>query len=177
MTFDLSLPSEFRNAEIALLAAALNDGTRELRDEFGEVTPEELAYTPVSGRYNAAAVILHHAAVEDKWIRCDLFGESREESDSRFPLFTKELFERGEWPDLGGLTLQEIYRRSDEVRRETLARLALIEDAAQPTVTSPEWRETARWVVNHLIGHESYHYGQAVLLVEMARATGRATIR
>ena len=121
-------------------------------------------------------MLMHHAAVEDKWIRCDLFGEPSEESDARFPQFTNELFARGEWPDLGDITLEEIYRRCDEVRRDTLARLTTIEDAGRLTVNPESGGETARWVVNHLIGHESYHFGQAVLLVEIARAQPRATL-
>ncbi len=167
--YDLTLPANFRNPEIALLAAGLNDGTREVREELGQVTPGELAFAPVPKRHNAAAMLMHHAAVEDAWIRCDLFGEPWEESNARFPQFTNELFKRGEWPELGGITLDEIYRRCDEVRRDTLARLATIEGADRLTVGSDSGGETARWVVNHLIGHEAYHFGQAVLLVEMAR--------
>ena len=174
MIYDLTPPPDFKCPEIGLLAAALVDGTREVRQELGEVTPEELAFTPMPRRYNAAAVLLHHAAVEEGWIRFDLCGEP-DDSEATFPHFTDEIWTKGEWPDLGGITLEEIYRRSDEIRQQTLARLATIEDARQMTVGATESAgDTARWVVNHLIGHESYHFGQAVLLVEMARARSQS---
>lgn len=169
-TLDLVLPPQFRNAEIALLAAALNDGTREVRGELGEVTPEELAFTPVPGRHSAASVLLHHAQVEAMWICCDLFQESDAPVHEKFSEFAPDWNKGGRWPDIHGISLVEIYRRSDEVRQETLTRLATLEDSKLPTLPDGEYSDTARWVVNHLIGHESYHYGQAVLLVEMARA-------
>ncbi|RYG33259.1 DinB family protein [bacterium] len=168
-TVDLSLPTGFSNPEIALLAAALNDGTREVREELGLVTPEELAFAPYPGGHNASAVLLHHAQVEALWIQCDLFRESDVEAKRRFPEFTGDWHKSG-WPEVGPMTLKEIYRRSDEIREVTLTHLATLEDSQLLTQPDGQFADTARWVVNHLIGHESYHYGQAVLLVEMARA-------
>ena len=167
---DLTPLADFRNAEIAVLAAGLVDGTREARSELGAVTPEELAFAPSPGLHNSGAVLLHHAIAEALWIRCDLLGEAYAEIHASFPEFPKGWSpDRDAWPIVQDLTLEEIYRRSDEVRRDTLSRLADLESPERLT-SQGEYRFTARWVVNHLIGHDAYHFGQAVLLVQMARA-------
>ena len=156
----------FRDPEIAVLAPALVSGTKRCRSQLDDPTPAELAFAPMPGRHSAAAVLLHHAEVETAWTFLDLFEGSDDLLNERFPEFGPDWHKGGRWPDLDGITLEEIYRRSDATRREVLERLATIEDAGMLTPDG----NTARWVVNHLIGHEAYHYGQAALLIELARA-------
>jgi uncharacterized damage-inducible protein DinB len=71
------------------------------------------------------------------------------------------------WADAGG-DYAAILAWQDEVRRRTLACLIGLEADQVTEFRDGQPDYTAAWVVNHLIGHEAYHAGQAVLLASLS---------
>jgi uncharacterized damage-inducible protein DinB len=167
--FELVPLPQIASPELAVLAAALVEGTREWREEMNLVptTPEAMQYRVRPNGHSAGSVLAHIAYVEARWMSrlgCPFTSDEGERLGCHLTN-VDEAF----WADAGG-DYQAILDWQDEVRLRTLACLIGL-DADQVT----EFRDgqpdyTAAWVVNHLIGHEAYHAGQAVLLASLSTA-------
>jgi uncharacterized damage-inducible protein DinB len=164
---DLPDIPNFLSPQLAVLASALVDGTREWRSEMELVptTPAAMTFQVREGQHSAGAVLAHIADVEAKWMRTlGLPYPEREKTNFDVHLIDPD---NDVWPAKAD-DYAAILAWQDQVRARTLAFLITLE-ADQVT----EFREdrpdcTAAWVVNHLIGHEAYHAGQAVLLAHLS---------
>lgn len=170
---DLPRLDGFANEEIAILASALVDGTREWRREF-ESTPSDpsaLSFRLTPGWHSAASVIVHMADVEAMWL--SRLGLVRPEGEAEMMRSDQLDVRAPHWPDAPA-DLATLYEWNDRVRARSLAWLR---DQKEPELlTAPREgrpRLTLRWVLNHLIGHEAYHAGQAVLLASYSARSNR----
>jgi len=84
--------------EIGLLAAALEDGTREWREELGRVSPDALVWQPFPGGHSIGALILHNIDVEAYWIEQFCAGKNRPEGEERLLLSEETHQYSVEWP-------------------------------------------------------------------------------
>lgn len=152
--------------EYGLMASMLQDATREWREYLIDVEPEALVYQPFPGGHSMGAVMLHMADVEAYWIEKFLLGMERDPAELKEFLSEETKQDLTQWPTPPAKPLSYYFDLQDGVRERTLRNLAKLPDPSWQKERS-DYVATAGWVVNHVIGHESYHGGQVVLLNEI----------
>ncbi len=151
--------------EIGLLAASLQDGTREWREELGEARRDVVAYQAYPGGHSLGALILHIADVEAWWIECVGAGRTLSGEEEAMLLSKETKQYQGQWPVPPREAIGYFFEIHDRIRRRTLETLATFENPeAVVTIKGGKNTFSLRWIVNHVIAHEAYHGGQAVLL-------------
>lgn len=149
-------------AEIGTLLSALEDGTRHWRQELGDVSAEEIVWQPFPGGHSIGALLLHIADVEAYWIETVIAGRelSAEEQAELLSEVTDQYAVNWPVPPLEPFSYYVgILRR---VRARTVETLKGFQDPADLRAGRNEY--TVRWIVAHVLHHESYHAGQAVFL-------------
>ena len=152
--------------EYGLKASMLADATREWREYLVDVEPEALVYQPFPGGHSMGAVMLHMADVEAYWIENFLLGLDRDPAELKEFLSEETKQDEVDWPTPPLKPLSYYFDLQDRVRERTLRNLAKLPEPGFRK-DRREYTATAGWVVNHVIGHESYHGGQVVLLHEI----------
>ncbi|RYG47867.1 DUF664 domain-containing protein [bacterium] len=165
MRYDLTLPTDFLDPEVALLFGALEDGTREWKSELaldGEPSPAELQRPLFSKGHSMGALLLHIADVEIEWVETRIFGIARDFIEEKFMGGLDTEMDVSVWPDPPQLNLTEHFHILAAARARTRRLLAEVEADRPFEHKGDEY--TVRWVLNHLIGHEAYHAGQILLI-------------
>jgi uncharacterized damage-inducible protein DinB len=158
--------------EIGLQAAALLNGSHKWLRELGEVDEATLVWQPFENGHSIGALMLHIADVEAWWIETVLAGRELSEEEIRRHL-SEDTDQYGvRWPVPPRVPLAEYLDALQNVRSRTLKTLQEVEDLSETRIRS-ESEFTLRWIVNHVIQHESYHGGQAVLIKLMAERSSR----
>ncbi len=157
---DPSLP-----ADVGLFLETLEDSTREWRGELGEVPIEAIVWQPFPGSHSIGGILLHIAEVEDHWINEMCLGEPTPAELTAELLGDQTLVDDVSWPTPPAKPLSWYYEKLDEVRartREAVRRMP----PTDKVVKRPHWdfEVTLQWILGHVVGHDSYHGGQAVLL-------------
>lgn len=161
--------------EIGTLAATLVDGTREWREELESVSEEAVCWQPFPDGHSIGGLILHIAEVEAWWFEEVAMGK---------PLSPEELAELRSadieqyairWPKLEPQPVDELFALHDRIRRRSLETLKAFTDVAgRRTREKWDYEVTLRWILAHVVEHESYHGGQAVLLKLLHEKAQRA---
>ena len=167
ITFRDVPPVEARNPEIGRLLGLLEIGTQNMRRELGAVDEDALIWQPYPNGHSIGALLIHVAACEAAWLHLVAAGQET-------PLDMEETLMGGPsidqydgiWPAPPRKPLSWYCAQHDEIRARTLA---LVSDLSDPdevrtVVWSPNRTCTVRWILHHIIEHEAYHLGQAVLL-------------
>ena len=165
-TLDLTLPNNL-DTQLALLMGMFEDGTSEWREELEELElPQEaLTWQPHENFHSIGGVILHIADVEAHWIH--KVAAQRERSDEELKRLLAEETQQyhQQWPSPPNEPLAWYWAQCDEVRQRTLE---LVCEMADPlTIGTRIERDTdytLRWMLHHVLTHEAYHGGQAVML-------------
>lgn len=132
---------------------------------LGPTTPDAIQYRLRPNGHSAGSVLAHIAYVEARWM--SRLGCPFPANDGEWHCSHLTNVEEQFWADAGG-DYSAILAWQDEVRVRTLVCLIGL-DADQVTEFRDDQPDyTAAWVVNHLIGHEAYHAGQAVLLASLS---------
>ena len=162
---DLLIP-EGLHPELALLFGALQDSTREWRENLGEVNPAAMVWQPYPDGPSVGGVLLHMAAAETYWF--SKFVERNELDASDPAIGCDNVMDQFavQWPTPPSEPLTwylEILARHREWTLQSLVR------NPDPTSLHPcsHTQITLRWILSHIVQHDSYHGGQAVLLHEM----------
>ncbi len=155
--------------EIGLLGASLVDGTREWRDELEEATVEQIVWQGRPGGHSIGGELLHIAEVEIWWIHHICCGRPMDPAEMEVLMSAQIQQYEGAWPTPPAEPLAWYYARLDSVRERTLKLLPEITDP-EKTYSSEKWGSTftMRWILSHVVQHEAYHGGQAVLLKDLA---------
>lgn len=175
MTQQIGLPSASHpDPEIAVLLSLLANTTNEWREMLGAVPPDLVVRQLQADGHSIGAVLLHIADVEGFWLHEGFSGQVRppEVVDA---LLSKETDQaNARWPIPPDQPLEWYYARLEEVRAQTLDLARTLRSADQVLMhpARPGKTYTARWLLGHVVAHEAYHGGQAVLLSLMpARLT------
>lgn len=169
-TWSLDLPS-CASPEIALLIAAMNDGTREWRENLEDVPDDFAQWRPYPGGTCAGALVLHMASCERWWIDKTVLGTEVDMSDLAVAYDSTFDQYEGIVPDPPAQPWSWYMEQYDSHRARTIASLAEVTDA-KGTRGSGERCYTVEWVVAHLLQHDSYHGGQIVMLKTLMDQTG-----
>jgi uncharacterized damage-inducible protein DinB len=162
---DIRMP-QAASADVSLLLGLLDQTTREWREELGTVPDEAVVWQPFPGGHSIGAVILHIAYVEAMWIHKVGAGHalSREQIETLLPEKTHvyDIL----WPIPPDRPLSWYYAQADAVRARTREIVAALDDLERVSSHADFGDEefTLRWLLGHVIAHEAYHGGQAVLL-------------
>jgi uncharacterized damage-inducible protein DinB len=154
--------------EYGTLLATLQDGTREWREELGDPDPKLIAWQAVPNGHSIGGVLLHIAEVEAYWI--EEVGLGRTISPEELKLHMSAEIEQyaGCWPTPPAQPISYYYDILDKVRVRTLESVKAF--GPVDDVKATKWGTmTLRWILAHVIEHESYHAGQAVLLHEIGK--------
>jgi uncharacterized damage-inducible protein DinB len=162
--FDVE-PAQGYHSEFGLLVSNLIDGTREWREELGEVSPEAITWQAFPKGHSIGGVILHMIDTEAFWIETAALGRTRPENEL-IELMSHETDQYAfTWVVPPHQPLEYYFELQDRVRARTLESIKSLPDPA--TVISREgwaYEVTVRWILNHVASHEAYHGGQAVML-------------
>jgi len=147
-----------------LLCAILLDGTNEWRMELDEWLPDEaVVWQPEPGGHSIGGCILHIAAAEVFWFERFALGRTPDPEERKLLLAEETDVDACTWPDPPKQPLSWYFEVHDRIRARTLEGIK----SWPPAETAIEWDDeprTLRWVLGHVIQHEAYHGGQAVLL-------------
>lgn len=155
-------PAPACHPEIGILLAALEDGTRHWREQLGDVDVETITWQPFSGGHSIGALMLHMADAEASWIETGIAGREFTPEDLA-EFMTEETHQMAvDWPNPPARPIEYYDGILRRVRARTLETLREIQDPAEVRTERNEY--TLRWIVAHIVHHESYHGGQAVFL-------------
>lgn len=146
------------------LAAILIDGTNEWRWELDPKLGEDaMVWQPHPGFHSIGSIILHIAAVEVFWFERFVLDQTGDPEERKLLMADEIDVDAWSWPAPHLQPLQWYFDLHDGIRARTLES---IKRWPAPDA-SKEWdgtQRTMRWVFGHVIQHEAYHGGQAVLL-------------
>ncbi len=160
--FDVT-PTPGVDVQIGILLAMLEDGTRNWREELGAVSDEAVLWQPFPGGHSIGALLLHIADVEAHWLHQVGAGQIRSEED-RARLLSRETQQyQVVWPSPPAQPLSWYFAQQDEIRARTRQAVAKLYN---PELTRQHKNAefSVRWLLYHVLTHEAYHGGQAVLL-------------
>jgi len=164
-------PLEGHHPETGLLLASLVDSTREWRENLESPSVEAVTWQPWPDSHSIGALILHIIDVESYWF--ETFAAKQERDPEETKLFLSEETQQygGKWPAPPAEPLSWYFALHDRIRARAFDALR---DIAPDTVFErKDFTCTLRWVVAHVVEHDSYHGGQAVLLHEMWKKTSQ----
>lgn len=167
--FDIA-PAEGFHPELGLLISTWRDGWREWTDNLGEVADEHVFWQPYENGPSIGGVILHMVACDQWWI-LGMAGEmpDPEKLEIAFDLKIDQYVPH--WPTPPAEPMAWYSGLLKETREAMFERIRVLADPMLMGESPGKWDYTLRWVVAHLIEHDSYHGGQCVLLHEMAKRT------
>lgn len=150
-----------------LLGAILQDGTKEWRWEIDPDLPDEaVVWQPKPGLHSIGGCILHIAAVEVYWFERFVLGRPGDPEERKLLLAVETDVDAWSWPDPPRQPLRWYFDLHDRIRARILEGIK-VWPAPDTLITRGERQATARWVFGHVIQHEAYHGGQAVLLMRL----------
>ena len=157
------LPVAGLDVQTGLLLAMLDDGTNEWREELGAAPDETVVWQPFSGGHSIGALILHIADVEAYWLHQVGAGQARSEEELTRLLSQETQQYDVSWPRPPAQSLSWFLAQHDEIRARTRQIISTWDD---PALVRPrkDAEFTRRWLLHHVLTHEAYHGGQAILL-------------
>lgn len=164
------LPRPGYDPVVATYLSALEDGTREWLGELGEQSEDVLVWQPFPNGHSVGALILHNADVEAYWIHQVICGVERTEEFSKQVLSAETDQDGVNWPTPPRMLFHEYMTIYFDVRAKTMELLKSVTDLDREIQLS--WGVvTPRWILGHVVQHDSYHGGQAVFISLLAERT------
>lgn len=147
-----------------LLSAILQDGTNEWRWELEQNLNEDaLVWQPHPGMHSIGGCILHIIGVEIFWFERFALGLELDPLERKLIMADEIDVDAWHWPPPPRESLSWYFALHDRVRARTLESIKHW-PSAETAIELHGRPRTLRWVFGHVIQHEAYHGGQAVLL-------------
>lgn len=147
-----------------LLAAILQDGTKEWRGELDPNLPDEaVTWQAHPGGHSIGGVILEMIDVEIGWFEGYVLGRESDPEERKLLMAGQIDVDSWKWPTPHAKPLSWYFDLHDRIRQRTLEGL---KEWPEPDsfIEKGNAKRSPRWVLGHVIQHEAYHGGQAVLL-------------
>ena len=166
------------DVQTGLLLAMLDDGTQELRGELGDVADETLVWQPFPNGHSIGTLILHIADVEAKWLHEVGAGLTRSSEELAVLLSSETRQYQYIWPAPPAQPLSWFLARHDEIRARTHTLIKTLSGSEHlgsriNRRTGERHEFTLRQLLHHVLTHEAYHGGQAVLLSVLHERTAK----
>ncbi len=160
--FDVA-PLDAADSELGLLLAIQENRTAAWRRELGSVDEDALVWQPFPGGHSIGALLLHIGEVELYWIEEVWAGKPATPEDVA-ALMSDQIEQYSvKWPVPPRQPLEAYFALLDGVRQRTKP-IMLAAQHEWRSAEGGDQRFTARFLLQHVITHEAYHMGQAVLL-------------
>ncbi|MDI9636908.1 DinB family protein [Kamptonema cortianum] len=153
-------------AGIDQLLAVWQDGTREWRDNLGEIPEGFAQWSPYEKGPHAGAIALHMAATERWWVDKGICDMTIDEND---PIIAYDLsidLDNGIFPEPLDEPWEWYIEQLDSARKRTFELLRQI-DGPEQVIGGETNKYSVEWIIGHLVQHDSYHGGQIVMLKTM----------
>jgi len=151
--------------DLGILLATWKDGIREWRDNLGAPPPEAVTWQIYPEGPSIGGILLHLASCDQFWLQ--EFAEKatldRTDPAIAYDLSMDQYIPR--WPAPPAEPIEWYFDILDRARTSVFASIAQHSDSLSEHPNG-EYASTYRWIVAHLVQHDSYHGGQAVLLHE-----------
>lgn len=152
-------------ADVGLLLAALEDSTREWRGDLGDPSIDAIVWQPHPGSHSIGGILLHSASVELHWFDAFLARKTLDPEELKILLTNETDVEHGIWPTPPAHTIAWYYEIHNDIRKRVFESLKEVDPDSR--FDRGAYSITLRWVLAHVVQHDSYHGGQAVLLHEL----------
>jgi uncharacterized damage-inducible protein DinB len=152
--------------ELGILFGSLTDGTNEWRESLETPSPEAIIWSPYPGGPSIGGVLLHSISAEIHWLIKVGAGQTPDDTHPA-RVYDASVDHLGpSWPVPPAEPIEWYFELQDKNREHMLEAVMNHNDpyAVHQGRTSTM---TYRWILAHLVQHDSYHGGQAVLLHEM----------
>ncbi|MCA1602932.1 MAG: DinB family protein [Acidobacteria bacterium] len=152
---------------IGFFVSGMDEVREQLQQAVEGMTNQELGRRAVPGAHSIAALVLHIGEAEWWWMRCNVSGHKLTPKDRQAPywdvLKDPDSFASKHYS--AKFCLDEIAK----IRNQTRDLLASFNDDDLERIISFERRDerhehSLRWILHHLIDHESQHKGQILML-------------
>lgn len=147
-----------------LLCAILQDGTNEWRMELDpDLSEDAVVWQPHPGMHSIGGTILHMIGAEVFWFERFALARPADPAERKLLLSEELDVDEWSWPTPHRQPISWYFDLQDRIRARTLESIK----EWPPEDATREWHgqhRTMRWVFGHVIQHEAYHGGQAVLL-------------
>ena len=153
-------------SDLGLLAAVLQDGTREWRWELEGVTEDAIVWQPFPGGHSIGALMFHIIEAEVFWVEMICKGMPADEALMKEIMSAEIKQDEIQWPTPPRKPISYYFGLHDQVRARMLEHIATLQDPAE-VKDRKDHDVTVRWVLGHIIQHEAYHGGQIILLNEI----------
>lgn len=164
-------PLEGYHPEIGLLLASLADSTREWRENLGRPGRKAIVWQQYTDGPSIGAVILHLIDTEAYWLETYAAGRPSPPGETELLLARETKQDSGRWPVPPSEPIEWYFDLHDRIRARVWEAVRGIEPERR--YGSGKFSCTFRWIVAHVLEHDSYHGGQAVLLHQAYRRRGR----
>ncbi len=156
---------ETLSPQVGLLLSMLDDNTQEWREELDDidVTEDMLVWQAFEDGHSLGGIILHIADVEAAWIHTGAAGLERSPEELKTLLSEETQQLNVNWPTPPRKPLNWFFEQHDAIREKTRKILHDLNDP-EMVVGRKGYQFTLRWILHHVLTHEAYHGGQAVLL-------------
>lgn len=173
-TYDLQIP-QTKHPEVGLLLGVLEDSTREWLDNLEEPTVEAITWQSFPNAPSIGAELLHLIDTEAYWFETFLARRRRPAGETALLLAKETRVDSGSWPTPPAEPLEWYLGHLRRIRAR--AWNAIKDMAPTDFRRSEKWEMSVRWVIGHVIQHDSYHGGQAVLLHEQFKRLRKSSDR
>ena len=154
------------------LCAILQDGTNEWRLELDPGLSEDaVVWQAHPGMHSIGGVILHIIGVEIFWFERFVLGLETDPAERQLLMADEISVDAWRWAAAPRKPRSWYFERHDRVRARTLESIKLW-PSPETTKTLDGHPRTMRWILGHVIQHEAYHGGQAVLLNRLWQLRG-----
>ncbi len=170
--YDL-VPNPNLHPEIGLWIAAMNDSTREWRENLETPSQAAITWQPYEGAPSMGGILLHIASCEQGWVYYTILDKEPDTSLPEF-LYSKGIdMKTGTWPAAPDEPFDWYLAILERSRATITEALIGIDDPGRVIDDSPGVTCTIRWILAHLVQHDSYHGGQCVTLHESWKVLGQ----
>jgi uncharacterized damage-inducible protein DinB len=165
-------PSPDLHPELAILVASLLDSTKEWQENLEQPTQEAMIWQPYPNGPSIGGALLHLASCETYWLDEFIHNKPADltdpavsydrSMDQYVPFWPVPPNEHYEW-----------YRNQLEIHRRRALECIAAHNQPHTVHSRKDYDVTYRWIITHVIEHDSYTGGQAVLLHEMYKQIQR----
>ena len=159
-------PAEGFEPEIGTLIATWDDGLREWLDNLGEPSTEAMEWQPFPNGPSIGGIMLHMANCDLYWIREFACGKALDPEHPAVAYDSELDQDAVNWPTPPTQPFAW-YQEILQTTRNQMIELIRPESNPEREFQRSWGTVTFRWIVAHIVEHDSYHGGQCVLLHEM----------